>query len=57
AQAGIQEYWIVDPQEKVIEIYTLEDDRYLLLGRFGQGDTARSKLLSSFEVTVQEVLA
>ena len=57
AQAGIQEYWIVDPQEKVIEVYTLEDDRYLLLGRFGQGDTARSKLLSSFEVTVQEVLA
>jgi len=56
AQAGIQEYWIVDPQEKVIEVYTLEDDRYLLLGRFGQGDAARSKLLSGFEVRVDEVL-
>lgn len=25
---GVQEYWLVDPQEKLIEIFTLENGRY-----------------------------
>jgi Uma2 family endonuclease len=28
---GVQEYWLVDPQESLIEVYTLQDGRYELL--------------------------
>ncbi|MDE7425396.1 MAG: Uma2 family endonuclease [Lachnospiraceae bacterium] len=29
-KAGVEEYWIVSPQGKSIEIYYLEDDKYVL---------------------------
>ncbi len=29
-KAGVQEYWIVFPQGKSVEIYYLEDGRYIL---------------------------
>lgn len=27
-QAGVQEYWIVDPESRVVSVYTLEDGAY-----------------------------
>jgi Uma2 family endonuclease len=26
--AGVREYWVIDPEEKLVEIYSLNDDRY-----------------------------
>ncbi|HHH42319.1 MAG TPA: Uma2 family endonuclease [Chloroflexi bacterium] len=55
AQAGIPEYWIVDPQEEQITVLTLEGERYTVHGTFGRGTVARSALLSGFEVAVDDV--
>lgn len=57
AQAGIPEYWIVDPEEKVIIVLRLESDEYAEHGRFGAGQVATSHLLPGFAVPVDEVWA
>lgn len=55
ARAGVKEYWIVEPQEKIIEVYVLREDAYTLLGRYGSGGTAISEILGQFEVSVDQV--
>ncbi len=55
AQAGIPEYWIVDPREEQITVLTLDGQRYAVHGQFGMGETATSVLLDGFQVSVTEV--
>ena len=57
AQAGIPEYWIVDPEEKVLIVLRLEGEEYAEHGRFGAGQVATSHLLPGFSVAVDEVWA
>jgi Uma2 family endonuclease len=56
AQAGVAEYWIIDPQAGVIEVFVLAEGVYARLGRFSQGETAKSKVLAGFTVAVAEVI-
>jgi Uma2 family endonuclease len=56
AEAGVTEYWIADPRERTIEVFTLNEDRYDLHGRFAAGETASSRLLAGFEVAVNEII-
>ncbi|MFQ6061882.1 MAG: Uma2 family endonuclease [Methanosarcinales archaeon] len=55
AQAGVREYWLVDPNKQRIEVYVLQGRVYELLERFKQGDVACSEVLSSFKVRVEDV--
>lgn len=57
AQAGIPEYWIVDPQEEIVVVLALERDAYTEHGRCTTGDTATSALLPGFSVAVADVWA
>ncbi len=57
AQAGITEYWIVDPREHKILVLTLEGASYRVAGDFGRGAMATSVLLSGFGVAVDAVFA
>ena len=57
AEAGIPEYWIVDPQREVITVLTLVGARYAIHGEFGLGEQATSVLLDGFAVEVGEVFA
>jgi Uma2 family endonuclease len=50
AQAGISEYWIVDPEARSIEVFVLEDDAYNLLVKAGSGEQAHSRLLPGLVV-------
>ena len=57
AQAGIPEYWIVDPQKWEITVLTLVGDKYDVHGVFVPGERANSVLLAGFSVSVEEVFA
>ncbi len=57
-QSGVAEYWIVDPEAMTIEVFGLmEQDTYSLLGRFGVGKAAVSKVLKGFSVAVDEIFS
>lgn len=55
AEAGIPEYWIVDPREETITVLTLDGDAYTEHGVFRRGGTATSPLLQCLEVDVGAV--
>ena len=52
AEAGIPEYWIVDPRVEKVTVLTLAGGTYVEHGVFLRGDTATSALLDSFAVNV-----
>ncbi len=63
-KAGIPEYWIVDPFQQTIEIFTfateclakkLGNGAYVLFGKWGTDEIAHSKLLAGFQVAVNSV--
>ncbi|MCB0017909.1 MAG: Uma2 family endonuclease [Anaerolineales bacterium] len=52
ADAGILEYWIVDPNQKEIAVMRLQDGQYEVSQVVGHGAQARSHLLPQFVVDV-----
>lgn len=52
---GVKEYWLVFPEEKAIEIMTLEHGIYRELCSAKEEGTVRSKLLQGFEVELKGV--
>ena len=57
ADAGIIEYWIIDPQKESVELYMLLGNRYELVEKYGLGESVSSQVLSGFTVTVDEIFA
>ena len=55
AQAGVNEYWLADPNSFIIEVYVLRGQAYALLDKFGREDEARSEVLSGFVVPVKDI--
>lgn len=55
AEAGIPEYWIVDPRDETITVLALEGDAYVEHGVFAAGDSAGSRLLQGFTADVTAV--
>lgn len=54
-EGGVPEYWVVDYRERSIEVFVLEEGVYVLTGRFGSGQSARSPALAGFEIAVDDV--
>jgi Uma2 family endonuclease len=57
AEAGIAEYWIVDPKTETISVLVLDGSEYRVHGEFHPGETASSVLLSGFTVDVKATFA
>jgi len=55
AEAGIPEYWIVNPLDETVTVLTLEEQAYALHGIFHRGQRAISKLLDGFGIEVDEI--
>jgi Uma2 family endonuclease len=56
AEAGIPEYWVVNPLDETIIVLTLDGDAYAEHGVFRRGASVASALLNGFAVRVDEVL-
>lgn len=52
---GVKEYWIVFPQEKVIEVLTLENNIYREFCKGRKTGVVRSKIIVGLEVDLKEV--
>lgn len=55
AQAGVREYWIIDPDTCIIEINVLRGQAYAPLGSFGPGEQTRSEVLADFSLSVSDI--
>ena len=55
AEAGIPEYWIVDPRDQTITVLTLDRDKYVEQGVYSAGESAASSLLDGFAADVTAV--
>jgi Uma2 family endonuclease len=55
AEAGVPEYWIVNPQTETITVLRLRDDVYEEAGIYRRGESAGSVLRPDFSVGVAEV--
>lgn len=56
ARAGIQEYWIVDPEQETVTVLSLAGDTYSEDGLYGRGDFVKSPLLPELALPVAEIL-
>jgi len=55
-QAGVREYWIVDPDSKTVSVYVLENDKYTAQA-FCSDDAAPVHVLEGCVINLSEVFA
>ena len=55
SQFGVQEYWIVDPEEQAMELYQRVGEKLELARRFASQETFQSPLLPGFELEVRSI--
>jgi len=55
-KAGVPEIWIVDPEEKQVDVYLLQNSRYVL-NKFIDGDTLKSAQFPDFELPLDVLFA
>lgn len=54
-EAGVKEYWIVQPESKAILIYVLRDGKYIGLQPISLGNIAKSQTFPGLEISADEV--
>lgn len=57
AAHGVREYWIVDPEEKNIEVYTGREGQFILRQHVDQVGEVSSTVLQGFAVEAAEIFA
>jgi len=55
ARNGVGEYWVVDPEEEAIEVFTLQAHQYEPVGYFQKGDTLVSSLFPLLRLPLSDV--
>lgn len=55
AKHGVKEYWIVDPDERSIEIYENINNHFFLVKKGFEQDKLNSKLIPGLEISLKDV--
>ncbi len=55
ARFGVQEYWIVDPDQQTVEILKWSEAGYVAAGTFTKSDTLTSQLLPELRLLLSEI--
>ena len=54
-RAGVKEYWIVDPANKVVDVFVLEEGRYNPPKSYGYEDTVKVQVLDNCQINLEDV--
>ena len=54
-ESGIQEYWVIQPEEQTLLIYTLINGKYQASKLFTSGDIISTPILPGFELDLEQV--
>jgi len=54
---GVREYWIIDPEEQSVEIYTLQDGRFTPGQKAEKQGTVASTVVEGFAVPVESIFS
>jgi len=55
AQHGVREYWLVDPDGRFIEVYTLVDGVFQRAGAYAEGENLTSGVLPALLIPLTEI--
>ena len=54
-EAGVREYWLVEPNDRVIFVYVLRNGIYIGLAPFTDEDILKSEIFEGLEMSVAEI--
>jgi len=52
---GVKEYWIVDPESKVVEIFMPGEKNWILFQAYDDDDILTSPLLAGLEISLEDI--
>jgi Uma2 family endonuclease len=55
-QAGVREYWVVDPEDKIVSVHMLDNGRYITR-TYGDTDQLPIHVLAGCEIDLSDVFA
>ena len=57
AQAGVPEYWLLDPRARTVMVYVLDGEAYRLVKTYEAGEAVESVMLEGFGVQVYDIFS
>ncbi|MEK3910556.1 Uma2 family endonuclease [Paenibacillus sp. FSL H7-0331] len=54
---GVQEYWIIDPGNQTVHVYTLQDGSYAIRNLYAEQDTIHSLVFQDFQVSMNRLFS
>ncbi len=57
ARYGVEEYWLVDPNRKTVEVLTLTKKGFEQSGLYGEKETLTSSLLEGLNISLKQVFS
>ncbi|MDX2189774.1 MAG: Uma2 family endonuclease [Bacteroidota bacterium] len=54
-EAGVKEYWIIYPFERVLDIYHLDNGKYFLFNKYVDDDKVKVKTLPGLEIDLRDI--
>lgn len=54
-EAGVKEYWIIEPEQRVVLVYKLEKGKYVGLKPFAEGEPVKSILFPDLVIQVNDI--
>lgn len=54
-RCGVKEYWIVDPEDKSVQVFTLKEGKFILDQEAEEKGEIASRVLEGFSVTLESI--